>query len=108
MKFYTDEHIGHTVVDQLQAKGIDIIHCYDAGMGEAGDEDHLIYATENERVMVSCDKDFLRIHSRWQSEGLTHAGILYFDMASGACKDISNLVRVISAIYQTVDYEQKV
>ena len=65
IKFYTDVHIPNEAVRQLRIQGVDIIHCSEAGMADAGDPDHLIYAIETGRVMVSCDADFERLHAAW-------------------------------------------
>ncbi|MEO8394342.1 MAG: DUF5615 family PIN-like protein, partial [Chloroflexota bacterium] len=45
-------------VDQLRKKGVDILHCGEVGMSDADDSEHLLYAVQDKRVMVTCDADF--------------------------------------------------
>src|SRR5207244_7387869 len=100
--FYTDVHIPKEAVQQLKNKGIDIIHCGEVGMSDADDADHLAYAAEHERVMVSCDEDFEILHSDWQEMGRSHAGIVRFRMQD-QCKDIGLIVREISFLQEAAD-----
>lgn len=39
----------------------------------ASDEEHLAFASEQQRVLVTQDADFLRLHE----QGMKHAGIVY-------------------------------
>ncbi|HVO70090.1 MAG TPA: DUF5615 family PIN-like protein [Aggregatilineaceae bacterium] len=77
IRFCADTHIARAVTDQLRAKGVDIVRCEEVGLAEADDVEHLDYAAREGRVIVTQDKDFLRLHSVWQSEGKVHSGIMY-------------------------------
>ena len=77
LKLYTDVHIDKAVARQLQVRTVDIIRCQDVGMQDASDEDHLQYATEQGRAVVTSDDDFLALDARWRDEGRTHAGIFF-------------------------------
>ncbi len=76
IRFYTDEHIHRTVARQLQQRGIDILRCQDAGMLHAQDIDHLIFATEQQRTVVTGDADFLRLATEYWLAGKHHTGIV--------------------------------
>jgi len=102
-KFYTDVHIAKEAIRQLQHKGVDILHAADVGMKDVLDPDHLVYATENKRVMVSCDDDFLRHHAEWQALGKEHSGIVYFRMPD-QCKSIGVIVGEIYFLHEAADY----
>jgi predicted nuclease of predicted toxin-antitoxin system len=104
MKFYTDVHIALEAVHQLQHKGVDIIHCGDVGMSDADDDQHLLYAIEQQRILVSCDEDFERLHALWQTTKRQHSGIVYFRMAD-QCKSISIVVREILFLWEAADYQ---
>lgn len=84
LKFYTDTHISKAVAVQLRARGIDAVRCEEVGMAEASDEEHLEYAAENGRVIISGDADFRDLHFRWMAEGKTHSGIFYLYNVQGA------------------------
>jgi len=75
--FYTDAHIHYEVVRQLRAKGVDVLRCQDVKMDNAKDHEHLSYATEQGRIMITCDRDFNDLHYLWIAEGREHAGIIY-------------------------------
>ena len=46
-------------------------------MSAADDVDHLALATEQERILVTRDDDFLKLHAAWMKEDKLHAGIIY-------------------------------
>ncbi len=103
IKFYTDVHISHEAVRQLQKKGVEIIHCGDVGMSDAGDEEHLMYAVEHGYVMVTCDQGFERYHTEYQQAGREHTGIVYFQM-DPKCKSIGTIVNEILFLHEAADY----
>jgi predicted nuclease of predicted toxin-antitoxin system len=103
-KFYTDVHVSKEAVRQLRAKGVDIVHCSDVSMDDASDEAHLEYATEEERVLISCDEDFEQLHAEWQDTGHEHAGIIRLRMPD-QCKSIGLIVREILFLHEAADYK---
>ncbi|MAS37020.1 MAG: hypothetical protein CL610_23675 [Anaerolineaceae bacterium] len=77
LRFYVDTHISKQVALQLRQRAIDIIRCEEVGMAEASDEAHLEYAANTERVLISADQDFLRLHRRWLDANKKHYGIFF-------------------------------
>jgi predicted nuclease of predicted toxin-antitoxin system len=75
IKFYTDTHIAKAIVEQLRARGVDIIHCHEAGRNEASDLEHLEYAAGEGRSIVTNDQRFRVWHEQWLEAGKHHAGI---------------------------------
>jgi len=73
IKFYTDEHIPNAVVKGLLKRGIDMLSCVEAGNRTATDKEHLTYANQTQRVLLTCDADFLRFHQK----GVKHCGIVH-------------------------------
>lgn len=73
LKFYSDEHISKAVVKGLPARGVDDISCVEAGNRTVSDREHLVYANRENRVIVTYDNDFLKLHDA----GHTHAGIAF-------------------------------
>lgn len=69
-----DEHVSGAITMGLCARGVDATTASDAGLMGAEDEQHLGFATENDRVVVTNDPDFLALNS----QGVPHAGIAYF------------------------------
>ena len=76
IKFYTDTHIAKAVAVQLRNRGVDVVRCEEVGLAEADDLEHLEYATQQGRVMVTQDDDFAKYHVQWQQENKVHAGIM--------------------------------
>jgi predicted nuclease of predicted toxin-antitoxin system len=73
VRYYFDEHIARAVARGLLQRGVDAILARDVGMMDAADEDHLAYATRENRVVYTNDQDFLRLHAK----GIPHAGIAF-------------------------------
>src|SRR5262245_32334211 len=104
MKFYTDVHIHVAAVRQLKLRGVDIIHCGEVGMSDAKDDKHLEYATQQERIMVTCDKGYEIMHYEWMTQEREHAGIVYLNMED-ECKDIGSIVGHIMFLVEAADYQ---
>ena len=73
IKFYMDEHIPRAVSEGLRRRGVDVLTTQDAGMLGAFDRDHLMLAAEQQRVILTRDADFLRMHAT----GIRHHGIVF-------------------------------
>ena len=76
LKFFFDTHIAKSAALQLRAKGVDVVRCEEVDMADALDEDLLQYATDENRIMVSQDDDFTKLHVKWQESNKKHAGII--------------------------------
>ncbi|MFN8376650.1 MAG: DUF5615 family PIN-like protein [Anaerolineae bacterium] len=59
IKFYFDEHLARSIGKGLIERGHTVVMATDAAMsGQDDDTGHLPYATENEMVVVTCDRPF--------------------------------------------------
>jgi hypothetical protein len=63
LRFYTNTHTAKAIATQLKERGVDIIRCEDVGLAEVTDFQHLAYAAEHKRtivtnVEVSLNRDF--------------------------------------------------
>lgn len=97
IKFYTDEHIGKTVVLGLRQRGVDIMMVAEAGMLGASDQDQMAFARKEGRVIFTQDDDFLRLHAG----GVDHAGIVYTPQK----RSIREIIYGLMLIYQILDAE---
>ena len=102
VKFYTDVHISREAVEQLKAKGVDIIHAAEIGMDEAKDPEHWAYIVEHELVMVTCDRGFISRSYTWLADGHEHPGVVYFRMED-ECQSISVVVNHILFLHEVTD-----
>ena len=94
IRFYLDEHIASAVAKGLKSRGIDTLTCIEAGMRTASDMAHIEFAYINKYVIVTCDNDFLRLHS----EGKPHAGIAFATHPLA----IGEFIRKLQVIHQSL------
>jgi predicted nuclease of predicted toxin-antitoxin system len=104
LRFYADVHIAKEAIYQLQYKGIDAVHSSDVSMENASDEEHLNYAAQQQRIVITCDDDFEKLHWQYQQEQREHPGIIYFRMFD-QCKSISIIVREIQFLHEVAEYK---
>lgn len=57
-----DEHIAKAVTEGLRRRGVDVVTVQELGSYAAEDQQHLERATQEGRVVVTQDTDFLRLH----------------------------------------------
>ena len=74
LTFHLDEHISPVLADALRHRGIDVTTTADAGLIGRDDREHLTFAVDAGRVVITQDVDFLKLHS----EGVIHAGIAFW------------------------------
>lgn len=101
MKFLADEHIDLPAVKALKRLSIDIISIQEAHMGSYADEEILDYGNKNERVIITKDSDFLRLHSK----GIKHTGIIFLTShlnTSGLIKEIQKVLIIFEKLENVV------
>jgi hypothetical protein len=73
ISLYIDENLTPKIAAQLRSRGIDALSVRDLGLLGDKDANHLRRATVMGRVLVTTDKDFLRL----SAENPDHAGIIF-------------------------------
>lgn len=73
-----DAHVKSGIVDGVRRQGMDIVTAQGLGLSRAEDEDLLVTATQANRLMLTNDADFLRLHAQWMQSGRHHSGIVYW------------------------------
>ena len=77
MKLYLDEHVQPLLAHILTSRGIDCLTTQAAGNLSHSDDDQLVFATNQERVIVTFDRKYFRsLAQQWATENRTHAGII--------------------------------
>jgi predicted nuclease of predicted toxin-antitoxin system len=71
--FHFDESMHGAVAHGLRRRGVDVTISPDADLLSAPDQEHLAYALSAGRVLVTHDRDFLRL----AAQGVEHSGIVY-------------------------------
>ena len=76
--------------------GIDVISVNEAGKRESDDEEILRFAKENNRVIITRDSDFVKLHRK----GVEHAGIVFIPKFLAVGKIIGEIEKV-SMLYES-------
>lgn len=92
---FVDENVKAGIVDGLRRRGVDVVYAQETGHRETDDDVLLAIATAENRVLLTNDTDFLRIHADWQVAGRSHAGIVYWRQESSIGKAIRGLHQYI-------------
>ncbi len=75
--YLDDDSEGRALFRTVIARGHDAVRATDIGMRGRADEQHLTYATELKRIVVTSNiKDFVPMHWRWRAVGRRHSGII--------------------------------
>jgi uncharacterized protein with PIN domain len=97
VRYYTDENISRAVINGLRQRGVDVLSVPDANMMGASDEEHLAFALEQGRIIVTHDDDFLRL----ATSGRAHAGIVYGSQQLS----VGKMIRALVLIYDVLTLE---
>jgi hypothetical protein len=78
VSLYLDEDAQNVrLIRALQARGVDVIAAWNVGMRQRDDEEHLLFATTQGRVLYGFNiRDFYRLHTEFLTQGRSHAGII--------------------------------
>lgn len=101
IRFFFDEHVPQAVADGLRRRGVNVLTTLESGRVEFADEDQLSFATEQARVMMTMDADFLAL----DAQGAPHTGIAYAQQGS---RTIGELIRALLLIYDVLEAAEMV
>jgi predicted nuclease of predicted toxin-antitoxin system len=93
MRFIVDESAGVAVVEYLQSRGPDVLAVAEI-MRQADDPDILTLAFNEDRILITNDKDFVELVFR---SGKTHSGVLLLRLHD---ESSTNRVRVVRAVLE--------
>lgn len=105
LRLITDTHIAKAIAVQLRNKGIDVVRLeeLDALPTNAADSAILKWATDNQRAVLSLDRDFRKLHSQWLAENKQHNGIFSGSHELQGEKGIGTIVNFMTDYAQYVD-----
>src|SRR5215208_1274732 len=89
-----DEHVPRAVTEGLRRRGVEVLTAQDAGMMTAEDEQHVVLALGEGRVIFTQDADFLRLHAA----GRPHAGIVYAPQGTAVGTIVRSLMLVFDVL----------
>lgn len=73
IRFYLDEHLAHAIAEALRRRDVDVATVADVGRRGLSDVEQLNWSTQQNRVLVSRDPDYLTLHT----DHPAHFGIVY-------------------------------
>jgi uncharacterized protein with PIN domain len=78
IRLYIDEDsMDNALVRALRSRGLDVTTAHAEGMIEQSDMEHLVYATNQGRVLYSFNRgDFYRLHTEFLRQGKSHGGVI--------------------------------
>jgi predicted nuclease of predicted toxin-antitoxin system len=94
IRFYCDEHIDLAIANALRKRGVDVLTAQEAGLLGVPDQDHLQLAISQNRVILTQDTDFLRMHKL----GVSHSGIVYAHQSASISKMIQGALLIFQAM----------
>lgn len=99
IRFHLDECVDVAVAEGLRRRGIDVTISGESGLSGALDQAQLAFATQEGRVLVTQDSDFLRLHR----QGIHHDGICYY--LAGTIS-IGQIIRSLILVHAVLTPEQ--
>lgn len=100
IRLYLDEDImERALMQSLRVRDVDVVTVGEVGREGESDEDQLIWATEQGRVLCSSNiGDFYRLHSDFLLEGRSHTGIiLVLQQRYSIGEQLRGLLKLIAA-----------
>jgi len=102
IKLYLDEHIWSRLPRALAQRGYDAVHAHALGHVAWEDSDHLAYATEQGRAVLTFNvADFELLAAAWFFADEEHAGIILSDQIP-----IGELLRRVERLLQRVPADE--
>jgi predicted nuclease of predicted toxin-antitoxin system len=95
IRFHLDEHMGNDLARALRRAGIDVTTTVEAGLRTHSDQDQLIFALRESRILVTHDQDFLRL----AAQRVPHAGIVYCAHGTRTLGQVIESLLLIHGIY---------
>jgi hypothetical protein len=96
IRYLVDEHVATAVATGLRKRGVDVTTISEAGLLGAEDADLRAFPDEENRVMVTQDRDFLQLAVEAEED---HPGVAYAPQG----RSIGELVRLLDLLAQVSD-----
>ena len=104
IRYHFDEHVPNGAAGALHRHGVDAETSSEAGLLGATDHAHLAHAYRQRRMIVTHDRDYLRLHA----EGVAHSGIAFCTHDAQSPGYIGHLVEALLLLYAIYDAEEMV
>jgi len=75
--YFDEDALAAALIKALRTRGVNILSAWEAGMRHRPDEEHLLFATAQGRVLFGFNAgDYLRLHTEFLTQERSHAGIV--------------------------------
>jgi hypothetical protein len=98
IRYHLDEHIDAAVADELRRRGIDVTTSFEEQLIGVPDAEQLAFTLSEGRVMVTRDRDFLRLHAA----NVPHAGIVFWHSKR---RSLGELIAQLEQLSQSIPAE---
>ena len=76
MRFYLDEHLSSRIAEIARGLGLDVVTALELGRRRLSDQAQLELAAQEERCLVTLDRDFVGLTIRFLESHQPHHGLL--------------------------------
>ncbi len=84
-----EDSTGRSLTLALQSRGVDVMTALECDRLEYSDEEQLIWATDQSRILYSSNiRDFYYLHTLFLEQGRTHAGMILVQQQRYSIGDI--------------------
>lgn len=104
IRFHLDENVPGAIASGLRRAGVDVITTPQVGLLGATDEEQARYALDENRVIFTQDRDFLRINAT----GQPHAGIASCEKGTRTVREILDRLILIWKVLEPEELENRV
>ena len=101
LKAYADEHVHGGIVQALRVRGMDIDTVQDRGRDGTPDDELLVEAFHDQRIMLTNDTDFLALSAALAARNEPFAPIFFWPQNR---RRIGDVVRSVIRAATTLDY----
>ncbi len=91
---HMDEHVPRAVAEAMRRRGVDVLTAQEAGLTGIPDVEHLAIASSRNRVVVTQDADYLRLHAA----GIHHRGVAYVPQGTPLRHFIARLTVLVEVL----------
>jgi hypothetical protein len=96
LPLYVDHNVSADIVRGARLRGVDLLTAREDGRAHLTDELLMARAVELRRLLLTEDKDFYRIASRWWQSGHAFPGVIHIDQDAASIGDlIDDLVIIV-------------
>ena len=99
IRFHLDENVSFNIARGLRRRGLDVTTYHESDLVQTTDLVQLNFAHTQNRVLVTHDSDFLKLHE----QGIPHSRIAFCCQAT---RSIGQIIKSLLLIYELLNPEE--